>query len=1137
MKRAFSIQTLALRSLWFYRRTNASVLLGVVLSGAVLTGALLVGDSVRYSLKRFALLRLGRTELAMQTQRRFFGTALAEKLRDELPDAELCAALQLRGIAIGQGGSDAERRQVNRVQVLGVLPEFWRLAPHETNLGPLGSDGIALSRKLAAALAARVGDEVSLRVEKPALLPRDAPLSSRKEGLSSRRAFTVKRIVGNEEFGRFSLAANQIAPHNAFVERAILQEMVGLEARANLLLFGQRNGSPITVATGKRALHAAWQLAHAGLRLRDLPEYGIRQLESDRIFLDPSAAKAALSVPMPEPAERQPAGVLVYLVNEIAKKGNNHARHTPYSFVTAVSPAGAPLSVVPADMPDDGIVINRWLAEQLDAGPEDVLRIEYLQLSTANEFVTRAREFTVHRIVEMDALRAERALLPEFPGLTDVDTCRNWDIGMPMDEERLKDEANEAYWKQYRGTPKAFVTLRAGQEMWANRFGSLTAVRYPLQTGAGKTLAAAIRDRIDPGQLGFFLLPAREQATHAVSQSMDFGELFLSMSFFLIVAALMLTGLLFVFGVQQRAEEMGTLLANGYRRRDVRRLLLLEGALLAATGSICGALCGIGYTRVLVWGLANYWQGAVAGAAIRYHAEPGTVLVGVVTGFVCATGAMLAAMWRQSRLPARELLQSDLTTARGSAPAGGKPGFPLGLVLSVAGIACALATVLWAVLCDADNPVMPFFAAGALLLVSGIGCMAHGLRRRAAADAAGDAAGRLTIDGLGMRNAARRRGRSLTVAGLLACGCFMLFAVLAMKEDPGAHAAERWSGTGGFALFGESTIAAPADLSEPAMQRRFGLDRAEELRGVEVVSIKVHDGDDASCFNLNRAQAPRLLGVAPAPFAARHAFVPENDDGRLWELLEAPLPNGLVPGLVGDSDTAMWGLQKKTDPTHGDVLYYKDERGERFGVKLVGTLPMRLSILQGTVLISESDFNKRYPSEDGYRMFLFDVPVGKTESVRSVLGRRLERIGLDVSTTAQRLAEFYSVVATYLAMFLVLGGLGLLLGSIGIGIIVLRNVLERRSELALLKCVGFSHRQVARVVAAEHWLLLVLGLALGVVSAGVAIWPNLRTPGVQIPYGTIVALLVGILALGLGWTATAARIALRRPLVPALRDE
>jgi hypothetical protein len=430
---------------------------------------------------------------------------------------------------------------------------------------------------------------------------------------------------------------------------------------------------------------------------------------------------------------------------------------------------------------------------------------------------------------------------------------------------------------------------------------------------------------------------------------------------------------------------------------------------------------------------------------------------------------------------------------------------------------------------------MAFFAAGALLLIAGIGFARYALQRRAAGGSR-----RLALSGLGRRNAARRRGRSLTAIGLLACGCFMVLAVSSMQEDVRAHADRRWSGTGGFALYGESTLRTPDDLNGAKARETFRLGDAA-LTGVSYVCIKAHDGDDASCFNLNRAQAPRLLGVDPALLERIGAFTADgaSADDSPWRLIQATnLPPDVVPGLAGDSNTAMWNLMKKVGPETGDALAYKDERGNLFKVRLVGTLPVRLSVFQGVVLVPMSEFARRFPSEDGYRVFLVDVSAGAdAAAVRATLARKLERIGLDLSPSADRLVAFNAVESTYLAMFLVLGGLGLLLGSIGMGVVVLRNVLERREELAILRCVGFSRGEVARMVAAEHRFLLAVGVGVGAVSSLVAVSPSLVSSGVDVPVGLWVSFLAGTFALGFLWIGLATRLALRGDPLRALRKE
>jgi ABC-type antimicrobial peptide transport system permease subunit len=106
-----------------------------------------------------------------------------------------------------------------------------------------------------------------------------------------------------------------------------------------------------------------------------------------------------------------------------------------------------------------------------------------------------------------------------------------------------------------------------------------------------------------------------------------------------------------------------------------------------------------------------------------------------------------------------------------------------------------------------------------------------------------------------------------------------------------------------------------------------------------------------------------------------------------------------------------------------------------------------------------------------------------------------------------------------------------------LGIVVLRNVLERRSELALLQAVGFRRGDLQRLVLSEHWLLVVLGLGLGGGAAVLAIWPALQSPGTDVPYRLLAVTLAGILAGGLLWSWLAARVALRGSLATALRNE
>ena len=374
-------------------------------------------------------------------------------------------------------------------------------------------------------------------------------------------------------------------------------------------------------------------------------------------------------------------------------------------------------------------------------------------------------------------------------------------------------------------------------------------------------------------------------------------------------------------------------------------------------------------------------------------------------------------------------------------------------------------------------------------------------------------------------------GAALAVIGLLACGVFMVVAVGANRRSPPAGPASRASGTGGFVLYGESSVGILYDLNSEAGRKELGLDGGR-LAGVGAVQFRVREGDDASCLNLNRAQQPRLLGVQVEALKDRQAFTfaAEAEQGRGWDLLRPDPQGGFVPA-VGDEPTVKWALGKKI----GDELEYTDEMGRPFRVRIVGMLES--SVLQGSLVIAENEFTARFPSVDGYQVFLIDAPADKTDVVAQELSSGLRDYGLVLTPTKERLAVFNAVENTYLSIFAVLGSLGLVLGSIGLGLVVLRNMLERRGELAMLRAVGFDRGRLRRMVFYEHWPLCLAGLGCGVIAAIVAVIPALQSRGGQVPFAGLLVTVAAIGVSGAVWVWLAGTLALRGRLLDALRHE
>ena len=1130
-------RTLILRSLRFRWRAHLGVVLGAAVGSAALIGALVVGDSVRASLRQRALQRLGHIRFALFSEDRLFRSALARDLeqafRTEVSSGtgvRLASALKLPATAARTDGA----ARANAVQLIGVDDPIVPIAGSSV-YARLPEDAVLLNGALAAQLGVAVGDTVLFRGHKLSALSVEAPISPQSDAGFALR-LKVRGIVPPEAWGDFGLAASQLPPLNAFVSLAVLQQATAAPRRANLLFLARgspgegREGSTLEIPIVNQHLTKTWQLEDLQLSLRRLTNQGGIELTTTRIFLDPPVAQAALAAA----SNAQP--ILTYFVNQF-RAGTNTA---PYSMVTAAGPPWTP-----ADLRDDEILVNQWLGDDLKVAPGDGIELTWFRPDSGARLVEASNRFRLRGIVPLRGIHADRNLMPEFPGLAKAESTHDWDAGFPLVHKiRTKDED---YWKEFRGTPKAFISPAAGQRLWANRFGELTAIRW--ETPAGSTPEVLAREietnllrRLKPWEVGLRFEPAREQALQAASQSQDFGGLFIGFSFFLIAAALILVGLLFLFGVEQRAGEVGTLLALGFTPGQVRRLLLGEGVALSLAGGLAGAAGGLAYAWGMLQGLATIWREAVGAAALNFHATPLTLCVGLVSAVAVGTLTIWLALRRQARQPARALLSGE-----GQMPIAARRG--RGLWIGSGGLLGAAALVGWALWKKETANAELFFSAGTLCLVGGLGLIAWWLARERATTAGPHSAG-LSLSSLALRGCTRRRNRSLAVAALLACGVFIIASIGVFRLEAGLQAWKRASGTGGFALVGQSTLPVVKDLNTSAGLESFGLD-GKDLAGVSFVPLRVRDGDEASCLNLNRAQKPRLLGVKPELLADRSAFTFSRlargiPAGTGWLALkpgrseprpravagpETSSPSGSreIPA-IGDAASLEWALGKKI----GDTLEYTDERGQPFRLRLVGAVAN--SILQGSLLIDEDEFVRKFPSEAGWRMILIDAPSNRLGQVSAALSRGLRDLGLELIPAARRLAQFNAVQNTYLSTFQVLGGLGLLLGSAGLGVVVLRNVFERRAELALLLAVGFKPRRVRRLVLQEHLLLLLLGLALGVGAAAVAVVPSLA-PTAELPWRSLAVTLGGVLATGLTAALAGTWLALRGPLLDALRSE
>ncbi len=1112
------------RNLRYHARAGLLTAAACALGTMVIVGALTVGDSVRCSLKGLVTARLGRTEYAVRSRDGFFRAALAAELAAELR-CDVAPLLILPGVLVSP---DTGKRLTN-VQVVGVDDRFWRIA--DCVPPDLKDDRSLLGRNAADRLGLSVGDDLLLRMRQSDPIPAETPLVDAGDPITSR--LTVGGVAGRGEMGLFGLRISQVPPFNVFVPLRWLAGRHGQKGQANCLLIahalrsdgdggprrsagrgsasaarrGDKRPAPIREAAIGSAITSRWQGADAGFSVRALPENGGLEIRSARVFLPAPVAAAAVN------ATNNAVGLLTYFTDTIGKG----ERGTPYSFISTPGTLKLP-SLEPRD-----IVITDWLAQDLQANVGDTLELTYHTLSRRSRLTMTNTAFTVSAVVPLAAPYLDPGRMPDFPGLADVDSCRDWRPGVLIDLDRIRDK-DEDYWKKHRGAPKAFVALETAQSLWGSRFGDLTGVRYPAAVSAAGLEEAVLRQLV-PASVGMTIAPVREQGLSAGREAVDFGQLFLSLSFFLVVAAMLLTGLFFAFDVERRGPEIGLLLSLGFTRRHVSRLLLIEGSMLAVAGGLIGSILGILYNHAVVAALNTVWSGAVTTSGLQAETLPLTVVNGAVAAALINVFCMWLAFRRRVTRPLSDQQQAGGIEAHARSVRTTRLLRLSGLV----SVACAIALAAAGSADAAQGMMATFFGAGSLLLVGGVLTGAALLRREFSA--MHGALPRLSA--VAMRGATRRVTRSLATVALLACGVFLVLAVGANRSDLRRSARKRSSGTGGFAIYAQTTLPVMADLNSAAGREAANLFDVPD--GTSFVPARIAEGDDASCLNLNRIRTPRLLGLDGRMLDERGAFsfvdmLPEVPADNPWLALHNWPETNVVPAIA-DQTVITWGLGLKV----GDELEYVNEAGQPVRVKLVAGLAA--SVFQGQVLISERDFLRMFPSIDGARTLLIDCPPEGVPALEQALSRAFEDNGLDQQRADERLAAFKVVENTYLTIFLALGGLGLVLGCFGLGIVVARTISDRRNELALLRAVGFGGGAVRALVLTEHGILLAAGVVLGTVSAAVATLPSILSRGTGVPFGLLAATVAAILLNGAAWILVATVAATRGKLISALREE
>ena len=1057
-----SIKTIIFQSIKHYKKAHLLLALGIALSTAVITGALIVGDSVSHSLVKATQYRLAKVQYALTAGDRFFPKDLAHEL-SRVCDKDFSSLLSLNAKVSSDGG----KRTVSNAQIWGVDSGFDSAMGTNMIYDSIPYGSVLISENLAMELGVEIGEEILLKIRKASVIPLNAPFVSADDQIVNNRVL-VHGIVAQEQGARWSLQNTQTAPYNVFVNIDWLNSIMDLKAKANLILTPADTFQVVD-------FQKIFSLYHAGIEIDSLDSFDY--LTSERVFISDAISKQI----MIDYEGAEP--YLTYFVNALKHKDLS----CPYSFVSTQQALNS-----------GEIIINEWLAADLDAKRGDTIRLDYYVVGNLRQLDSANASFIVKDIINQDQYPAYRLLMPNLPGLSDAGNCKDWETGVPIDLDAIRDK-DEAYWNTYKGTPKAFIPLSQAENLWKNRFGTYTTWKVKMPKRDSFSLNNV---SIDPFALGFELRNVKEEGLYAAQNGTEFYSLFIGLSFFIILAGLILSALLFLFSIDQRKSQIGSFRALGFSVKQIQSILIKEVFLVGAAGGLLGLVLALFYTHLVFWGLNGIWQDIVRTQVLEVYINPLTLLYGLCISLFISMIIIHLSLRRTLKVSSHKLQQSvEVHQSKWI------------VQLKMFGLAFSLIIplfiILWQLVFNEKINEGFFFMSGTLLLIGFLLGLDMLFIRLSKHNSNGFSLSRLSF-----QNMLLNRRRSLMLVTLLSLGSFLVVSTGANRKDLFSNASSPKSGTGGFDYFMESSIPILNQLNSEKSRMDFSL--KDSLTFIQMRRLM---GDDASCLNLNRISRPMLLGLNPKELYGHFDFATLDDladEDNPWKSLEES-GQAYIPAIA-DQTVIKWSLGKQV----GDTLIYHDEAGEEIYLKLIAGL--KASVFQGYVLIAEENFIKHYPSSSGSSVFLID---GDTNNLEEDLNLAFKDHGLQITPSANRLATFKSVENTYLSIFLILGAFGLLIGTFGLAVVVARSLLERRAEIAIYRAIGYSSKHIFMLIFKEYTFLFIIGLVGGTLSAFIAVLPALiGQQGISLAF--IACLIFVLLLNGIIWIAIIAKQQLRK---------
>jgi len=1002
----------------YYLKFYRLVVIAVVIMMAVLTGSLLLGDSVRGTLSDRVSERLGSAETVITGGTGFVNEQIM--LSPQLSNA--------RGYLLTQGFVSSSGK---------LLPVYvWG-----TDADSIGYDEALINEPLASklefpngapSLRERAGGEaLSLHLPAHSLVPSGSLFVTKT--YSTQMRVCIKGVKNVKDGGNLLLKNEQTLPLNIFVNRQQLNEVMDMKGKMNMILSDD--------VLLEEDIAKLWNPTLSGVHLTDTT------LTYDGIFISDDIVRSV----------KPQTTYFSYLVNEIICNTDT----VPYSFVTAVDIwKGTPLS-------GKDIILSDYAASRLHVEVGDSVRMAYFLARDLKNLETKEQKFRVKAIEPMSAFIKDSLLKADFPGLSNVEKCTDWDSDLPIKMDHIHKQ-DEDFWYKYKNTPKAIVAYDAVVSDWGNSFGTATALRLSPHSNRDSSISewgslpTGEGGGIGHSSLFMTVIHPRSQGLYSANNGTDFSSLFMALGFFIILSAILLMQNPLVEMFELRKKELLLYTQIGFTKRSIERLIFRESFSVILFASPFGVLAGVLYSAITLWLLGNVWSGATHTEGFMLHVNILTLFIGWFTGIViCAI-----TLWLVVRNTSNSKVKDDVRDSRKSHK---------DIVASV-----LLLAVITAVICNFIwlHSMVVFIICGLLWIVTFGLFLSSFIQKKTMQTESRNMSFRQMI----WQSVYDSRKQQMLAYWALSMGVFTVFAVGLNRPDF-TDSSLKDKVTGGYDLYIDSRVPIQYDLNNTDVRRKLSLSHLPD--STQFLHFLRHSQDEASCLNLNKVLTPTVLGV-------------DLEDMKSFGLTIKPSD---MPSVYIDEEALIWSMMKSV----GDTITYKDGNGNDVKVLIAGSYPT--GIFHGNAIMSKTDFRKLWPRESGVEVLL--VKSSDAVAASELLSTAISEYGLSIQTTNERMLMFFEVTDTYLIIFLTLGGLGLLLGIFCLIIVVRKNLVANLRTIDIYRSIGYSATRIRKILLHENIIIPLFAMFTGAIGAVISISANALGAG----FSTILQALLSLLIL------------------------